>query len=91
MLTLSLIRFSPISKETTLIAVVLGVMVFLVDNALMTNSTVLSSFTAALLAGVCWYVYKVFDGVTYDGCENALSSLIGISIVISLCAAYYAS
>ena len=34
---------------------------------------------------VCWYIYKVFDGITYDGEPTAYSSIAGIVLIIGLC------
>lgn len=90
MFTLTLLRFTPLSKETHLVAIVLGVLAFFADNMALPNATVTSSFATAIIAGLCWYVYKAFDGITYDGTETTIGSLTGLVVCGLLCAAYFA-
>lgn len=90
MFTLTLLRFTPVGKESHLVAVVVAFIGFLVDTVTMPNSTATSSFTTALVAAVCWYIYKVFDGVTYDGVETAYAPMLGIAVSVVICASYFA-
>jgi len=89
MFTLTLLRFSPISKESHLVAVVVAFMAYLVDTFAMPDATSTTSFATALVAAVCWYIYKVFDGVTYDGTETAYATMAGIVIAIGICSGYF--
>lgn len=89
MFSLTLLRFSPLSKETNLIAVLVAFLAFFVDYAAMPTATATSSFATAIVVGACWYVYKVFDGVTYDGIETASGSMIGILLTVIICATYF--
>lgn len=87
--TLSLLRFSPISKETHLVAVVVGLLGFLADFFAMPYATATSSFATAIVAGVCWYVFKVFDGLTYDGAETAIGPVAGLVACVIVSGVYY--
>lgn len=89
MFTLSLLRLSPLSKESHLVAVVLGVLAFCADNLSLPGATVTSSFTTAIIAGICWYVFKAFDGITYDGADTPIGTVLGLVACGLLCAAYF--
>lgn len=89
MFTLTLLRFTPISKESHLVAVIVAFLGYLVDAFAMPTSTTITSFSTALVAAICWYVYKVFDGVTYDGAETAYASMLGIAVSIGICSTYF--
>ncbi|VVP31849.1 hypothetical protein PS865_04402 [Pseudomonas fluorescens] len=89
MFTLSLLRFTPLSKESHLVAVVLGVLAFIADYIVIPNATATSSFGTAIVAGVCWYLYKTFDGLTYDGADLAVGPVAGFFACIVVCAGYY--
>ena len=47
------------------------------------------SFGTAVVAAVCWYVYKVFDGMTYDGAETALGTVAGLFLSVVICIGYF--
>lgn len=89
MFTISLLRLSPLSKESHLIAVVLGVLAFIADNLAMPGATVTSSFGTAIIGGVCWYVFKAFDGITYDGAETSIGTVAGLLACCMICAGYF--
>lgn len=89
MFTLTLLRFSPISKETHLVAVVLAFLTYIVDNMAMPSATATSSFTTALIGAICWYGYKVFDGLTYDGAETVYGPMAGFTVAVSICVTYF--
>ncbi len=89
MFTLTLLRFTPLSKESHLVAVVLGFLTYIVDTLAMPSATVTSSFTTALIGAICWYAYKAFDGLTYDGAETAYGPMAGIAIAVGICATYF--
>lgn len=89
MFTLTLIRFSPLSKETHLIAVLLGVLAFVADNMAVPSATVTSSFATAIVAGLCWYIFKAFDGITYDGADSSIGTVIGLVVCTLVCAGYF--
>lgn len=86
---LNLIRFTPLSKETHLVAVILGVLAYLLDSLTMPSATALSSFTTAIVIGVSWYLYKVFDGITYDDLETPAGTLVGLCLAVIICAYYF--
>lgn len=90
MFTLTLLRFTPVSKESHLIAVVVAFVGYLVDSITVPSASATSSFTTALIAAACWYTYKVFDGVTYDGVETPYTSMLGIALAVGICASYFA-
>lgn len=89
MFSLTLLRFSPLNQETNIVAVLLGILAYIVDNYAMPGATVASSFATAIVIGACWYVYKVFDGLTYDGTETVYGSVIGLLLVVGICSAYF--
>nr|CEK42082.1 hypothetical protein PQBR57_0129 [Pseudomonas fluorescens SBW25] len=89
MFTLTLLRFSPLSKETHLVAVVLGILAFIADYSAIPGATATSSFGTAIVAGICWYVFKVFDGLTYDGAEMASGPVAGLVGCVLVCGGYY--
>lgn len=89
MFTLTLLRFSPMPKETHLVAVIIGALAYLVDSFVMPGATATTSFSTAVVAGICWYVYKLFDGLTYDGAETAFGTVIGLVLSVVICAAYF--
>ncbi len=89
MFTLSLFRFSPLNNETHLVALIVGVVGFFVDYFAMPGAAAIDSFSTALVASVCWYIYKVFDGITYDGAETAIGTLAGLAIAVIICIGYF--
>lgn len=89
MFTITLLRFTPLSKETHLVAVILGVLAFIADNSAMPGATTTSSFGTAIVAGSCWYVFKAFDGLTYDGAEMASGPIAGLIACVLVCGGYY--
>ncbi len=89
MFSLALLRFSPLHKEAHLVAVIVGALGYMVDSFAMPGATVIDSFTTALVASICWYVYKVFDGITHDGAETAVGTLAGLVLVVAICVGYF--
>ncbi|MFL1449388.1 hypothetical protein ACI77O_13405 [Pseudomonas tritici] len=89
MFTLRLLRFAPISKETHLVALVMGALGFILNAMLLPNSSAASSFSTAIVVGICWYVYKLFDGMEYDGAATAGGNVFGLVCVVSICCGYY--
>jgi hypothetical protein len=89
MFTLTLLRLSPIPKQAHLIAVLIGALAYMMDNFAMPVATTTTSFETAILAAVCWYVYKLFDGITYDGTETSTATVIGLLLNVAICAAYF--
>jgi hypothetical protein len=89
MFSLTLLSFSPLSRETNVIAIVLGVLAFILDTIVIPNATVTSSCATAIVAGACWHVYKVFDGLSYDGAETVYGSFIGLAAVFAICRLYF--
>lgn len=89
MFTLTLVRFTPLSNETHVVAVVLGILAFVADNIAMPGATITSSFATSLIAGSCWYVFKAFDGITYDGAETSIGTVTGLIVCAALCSAYF--
>lgn len=89
MFSLTLLRLTPLSKETHLVAVVLGILAFVADYSASPNATVTSSFATAIIAGLSWYIYKAFDGITYDGAETSIGPVLGLAVCGLLCAMYF--
>lgn len=89
MFTLTLLRFSTLPKESHLVAVLVGVLAYIVDSFAMPGSAATDSFGTAVVAAVCWYVYKVFDGMTYDGAETALGTVAGLFLSVAICVGYF--
>lgn len=89
MFTLSLLGLSPLPKESHLVAVLVGVLAYIVDSFAMPASAATDSFATAVVTAVCWYVYKVFDGITYDGAETALGTVTGLFLSVAICVGYF--
>ena len=89
MFTLTLLRFSPLPKESHLIALAMGFLTYIMDSSLNPSADLISSFTTAIVIGCCWYVYKVFDGITYDGSETVFGPLLGLGMVVVVAACYF--
>ncbi|HBP6379311.1 TPA: hypothetical protein L6A07_29520 [Pseudomonas aeruginosa] len=89
MFSLTLLRFSPLPKESHLVAVLIGVLAYFVDSFAIPGNAAADSFATALIAAVCWYVYKGFDGMTYDGAETALGTLAGLFLSVVICIVYF--
>lgn len=89
MFTLNLLRLTPLSKETHLVAVVFGVLAFLINYLAVPNATATSSFSTAILAGTCWYVFKAFDGLTYDEAESSIGTMVGLLVCGVICAIFF--
>jgi hypothetical protein len=89
MFTLTLLRLSPLPKESHLVAVMVGVLAYIVDSFTMPGNTAIDSFGTAVVAAACWYVYKVFDGLTYDGAETVLGTVAGLFLSAAICIGYF--
>lgn len=89
MFTLTLLRFTPLPKETHLVAIVIGVLAYIVDSFAMPGSTATNSFETGVVAAICWYVYKVFDGLTYDGAETAIGTVAGLVLTVLICVGHF--
>ena len=89
MFTLRLYSFSPISRETHVVACALGFLAFWIYYFGMLTATVEASFTTAVVIGFCWYVFKFFDGLEYDGASTILGPLGGVAIAVTICALYF--
>lgn len=89
MISLRLIRFSPVDKETHLVAIIAGIASFFLNGLLLSSASASSSFSVAVVSGLSWYVYKLFDGLEYDGSAVTGGSLMGLIAVLAMSCAFY--
>jgi uncharacterized membrane protein len=82
---LSLIRFGRLNFESHVAALILAVIAGFLSYISGDNESILAHVTTGLVGMVCWYIYKVFDGITYDNEPTAYSSIAGIVLIIGLC------
>jgi hypothetical protein len=84
MFSLTLLSFSPLSRETNIVAIALAVAALLLDNLVIPEATLISSTMTGIVAGGSWYVYKLFDGLSYDETPTVYGSFIGLIAVLAL-------
>lgn len=89
MFTLRLLRFTPITNETHAVACILGIVASLIYYFGMLTATVEASFTTGVVIGLCWYVFKVFDGLEYDGATTIAGPLTGVGMAVIICNMYF--
>lgn len=81
MIKLNLVRISPPSNETHLVSLILGVLSFTMAYATTPTAGLPEHISTGIVAAVCWYVYKVFDGITYDEQVTPVGTVIGFIII----------
>lgn len=82
---LSLLRFSRLNLETHVTALILAFIAGFLSYTSAARDSILSDVTTGLVGMVCWYIYKICDGITYDNEPTAYSSIVGIVLIIGLC------
>lgn len=82
---LSLLQFSRLNSESHVAALILAFIAGLLSYVSGDDESILAHISTGLVGMVCWYIYKVFDGITYDGEPTAYSSIAGIVLIIGLC------
>ena len=82
---LSLLQFSRLNFESHVAALILAFIAGLLSYVSGDDESILAHISTGLVGMVCWYIYKVFDGITYDGEPTAYSSSAGIVLIIGLC------
>jgi hypothetical protein len=89
MFSMNLLRFSPITTETHLVAFCVAALVLLLNLFLIPGANLVGSFEIGMAVAFCWYIFKVFDGVTYDGADTPIGTILGLILAISSGAAYF--
>jgi len=77
---LNLIKFTPLTLETHLVAASFAVIAFGISWVMADQKGMLFHAMSAISGLTSWYVFKVFDGITYDDQPTLISTLLGISI-----------
>lgn len=81
---LSLIKFSPLKFETHIVALLFAALTLWLSAYMIGSRPLSYHATSGLVGLVCWYVFKICDGVSFDDRPSASATLVGVAIAALL-------
>lgn len=78
---LNLVQFKGFDKECHVIAAILAIVSGVLIKSVIPMAGTTSAVTTGVICGVCWYVFKLGDGLTYDGRETPLGTIAALAII----------
>lgn len=81
MIKLNLIRVDPPDNECHLVAFILGLLGLAMAYLVPPSEGLANDMATGFLTASCWYVYKVFDGITYDDQVTLIGTMVGFLVI----------
>jgi hypothetical protein len=79
---LNLVRLNGINQECHLVAGVLGLVGTLLFYFLLSDASIGHAIVTGIICAVCWYIYKLGEGLTFDGQPTIAGPVVSIGLIV---------